>query len=351
MADPAGQGPWLDDVVAADAQQAPVTYQVPVGDRVVSYCLYGPPGGTPVIAHGGAPGTRWRRPEVVESVVASGVRLLAFDRPGYPGSTRQPGRRIVDVVPDVLALADGQGWPDFAVFGYSGGAPYALACAALLPGRVTRCATGAGVAPPQADDDFAATGGPARGEGFRLALRGEDALRPRLEHLAREIMAAVEAGGPEVVPAPVGSPAARDDPAAMARLRATFLDGHDGWVDDLLAVARPWGFGPATIPVPVGIWHGEQDTVVAPAHTDRLVDAIPTAHRHTHRGGHPPDPRLLGEILTWLANQPRPVAWEEPSGAPTAAGPAASWLTDRRRHPLGPGAPSRGAAASAGRAG
>lgn len=80
-----------------------------LGERVVSYCLYGPPDGSPVIARGGAQGIRWRRPETAESITASGVRLLAFDRPGYPGSTRQPRRRIVDVVPDVLALADAQG--------------------------------------------------------------------------------------------------------------------------------------------------------------------------------------------------------------------------------------------------
>jgi pimeloyl-ACP methyl ester carboxylesterase len=290
----------LDGVVAVDASLCPVTYEVAVGERVVSYCLYGPGDGSPVIATGGAPGTRWRRPEVIEDVAAVGVRLLAFDRPGYPGSTRLPGRRIVDVVPDVLALADAQGWDRFGVFGYSGGAPYALACAALLPDRVTRCATGAGVAPPQAD-----AAGLRRGEGFRLALRGESDLRPRMARIADDIMAAVEAGGPEMVPEPSGAARpvahpARDDPAAMARLQATFVDSHDGWIDDLLAVARPWGFDLTTTVVPVGIWHGTQDTRVPPAHGDWLAGAVPTAQLHVHDGGHTPDARLHREILTWL---------------------------------------------------
>jgi pimeloyl-ACP methyl ester carboxylesterase len=296
--------------VAVAASWAPVTYHVRVGDRVLGYCLYGPPDGSPVIAHGGSPSTRWRRPDVVESIARSGVRLLAFDRPGYPGSTRQPGRRIVDVVPDVQALASTQRWDRFAVFGYSGGAPYALACAALLPDRVTRCAIGAGVAPPQADDeDLAGCGSRSRGEGFRLALRGESALRPRLEQIAHEIMAAVEAGGPEMIPEPTGPdqqpPAAApalDDPGAMARLGATFVDSHDGWVDDLLAVARPWGFDPRTVTVPVGIWHGRHDTRVSPAHTDWLVNAIPTAHRYIHDAGHTPSARLHREMLSWLKN-------------------------------------------------
>jgi pimeloyl-ACP methyl ester carboxylesterase len=302
---------WLDDGVVVDASRLPVTYEVAIGGRVLSYCLYGPPDGSPVIAHGGSPGTRWRRPEVVESIARSGVRLLAFDRPGYPGSTRQPGRRVADVVPDVEALARAQDWERFAVFGYSGGAPYALACAALLPDRVTRCAVGAGVAPPQADDDgFPGGRSPGRGEGFRLAVRGESALRPRMEQIAHDIMAAVEAGGPEMIPEPPGpdqqppvaSPPALDDPAAMARLRATFVESHDGWVDDLLAVARPWGLDPATVTVPVGIWHGKHDTRVSPAHTEWLVNVIPTAHPHIHDGGHAPTAQVHQEMLTWLKN-------------------------------------------------
>ena len=40
----------------------------------------------------------------------------------------------------------------------------------------------------------------------------------------------------------------------MARLRATFVDSHDGWVDDLLAVAGV-GIDLGTVAVPVGVWH------------------------------------------------------------------------------------------------
>jgi hypothetical protein len=62
------------------------------------------------------------------------------DRPGYGGSTRRPGRSVPGVAEAVRALADAQGWKRFAVFGGSGGGPHALACAALLPERVIRCA-------------------------------------------------------------------------------------------------------------------------------------------------------------------------------------------------------------------
>lgn len=40
----------------------------------------------------------------------------------------------------------------------------------------------------------------------------------------------------------------------------------DGWIDDVLAFSRPWGFDPADIRTPVMIWHGELD-VFSPSGT------------------------------------------------------------------------------------
>jgi pimeloyl-ACP methyl ester carboxylesterase len=163
----------------------PATHELFIGDRVVNYCLYGPPDGTPVISHNGSPGTRWKRPDVVSAVERSGVRMLVHDRPGYGGSTRQAGRRVGDAAEDVRRLADALGWERFAVHGHSGGGPYALACAALLSGRVTRCAVGAGLAPSHAESvDFFGRLDPSRGQTFRLALEGEEKLRPVLAKAA-----------------------------------------------------------------------------------------------------------------------------------------------------------------------
>ena len=91
----------------------------------------------PVIAHHGTPGGRieyWRDPTIY---ARHGLRRITFDRPGYGESTRLAGRSIADVVPDVVAIADALGIDRFAVIGGSGGGPHTLACAALLPERVT----------------------------------------------------------------------------------------------------------------------------------------------------------------------------------------------------------------------
>jgi pimeloyl-ACP methyl ester carboxylesterase len=48
---------------------------------------------------------------------------------------------VAHAASDIKAIADGLGIASFAVIGISGGGPHALAAAAGLPDRVTRCAT------------------------------------------------------------------------------------------------------------------------------------------------------------------------------------------------------------------
>ncbi|GAA0580377.1 alpha/beta hydrolase [Paractinoplanes ferrugineus] len=278
----------------------PVTFELTRGDaRVLRYCLYGPADGFPVISHGGSPSSRWKLPHVVEAMERSRLRLLVYDRPGYGGSTRQPGRSVADAAEDARALADAYGWQRFGVFGGSGGGPHALACAALLADRVTRCAVLSGIKP--------ADPGAAHSD--------ETALRSRLAARAAEIMALIDAGGPEVPAGP--GPAARTDPDAMARLRATFVDGTDGWLDDSLAFGRPWQFAPETITVPVGIWRGTRDANVSPEHADWLLAHLPTARGHVYDGGHLPDAPVYGHIYDWLHPDTR-----HPAEVPDAAVPS-----------------------------
>jgi pimeloyl-ACP methyl ester carboxylesterase len=250
--------------------------------RVLRYCLHGPQDGFPVVWHGGSPSSRWKRPDLIAAMQESKLRLLVYDRPGYGGSTRSPGRAVADAVDDVRALADAHGWRRFGIFGGSGGGPHALACAALLADRVTRCAVLSGIKP-------ADPGKP---------LREEPTLRSQLAGIAAEHTRRIDAGGPEL-PAEPGPPAL-EDPDAMARFRATFADGMDGWVDDFLAFARPWGFEPSAITVPVGIWRGTQDANVPADHAEWLLANIATAQGHVYAGGHLPGPGVYGEIYDWL---------------------------------------------------
>ena len=147
----------------------------------------GDPDGFPIVFHHGTPGSgtiyaRWATP---------GVRVIAYDRAGYGGSTRRPGRAVVDVVADITAVADALGLDRFATWGLSGGGPHSLACAALFDERLVAAASLAGVGPWNVEGlDWLAGMGEGNLKEFDLVLAGEEALRPALERERSGLLAA-----------------------------------------------------------------------------------------------------------------------------------------------------------------
>jgi len=72
---------------------------------------------------------------------ARGLRLICYDRPGYGGSTPQPGRTVASCAADVRAICAELDISRLAIWGISGGGPHVLACAALLPDLVVAAAS------------------------------------------------------------------------------------------------------------------------------------------------------------------------------------------------------------------
>jgi len=105
--------------------------------RMLAYAEYGSPKGLPIIHCHGTPSSRVEGDLTFSDTLAAelGVRIIVPDRPGMGRSDFQPNRCIVDWPNDVLELASALGLETFAVLGSSGGAPYAAACAALIPTR------------------------------------------------------------------------------------------------------------------------------------------------------------------------------------------------------------------------
>ena len=116
-------------------------------------------------------------------------RVITYNRPGYGESERQRGRRVVDCVDDVAALADTLGIDQFTVLGASGGGPHALAVAARLPDRVSRAPARSASRRTAVDFDWFEGMDAFNVRLFGLALQGEDALVPELE---REAAGALE---------------------------------------------------------------------------------------------------------------------------------------------------------------
>ncbi len=78
------------------------------------------------------------------------ARIISVDRPGYGLSSPQPNRTILDHAKDVDYLANHLGLDSYAVLGISGGGPYALACAAMLPAdKLKAVSIIGGLGPPE----------------------------------------------------------------------------------------------------------------------------------------------------------------------------------------------------------
>ena len=85
--------------------------------RTLAYAEWGDPNGFPVFSLHGTPGSRLGRHYDESDYADVGARVVTYDRPGYGGSERHPGRRVVDCVDDVRAIADHIGIESFALIG------------------------------------------------------------------------------------------------------------------------------------------------------------------------------------------------------------------------------------------
>jgi len=277
------------------------------GGRVLEVLTSGPEDGLALVFHTGTPSGLVGLGPMAGAAADRGLRTVLYARPGYGGSTTQPGRLVADAAADVAAILDRLGIDEFVTAGWSGGGPHALACAALLPVRCLAAATIAGVAPADSPGlDWLAGMGTENVEEFTAALAGEADLTPFLEAAAPTLR---DVTGAEVAEGLGGLVSAADKAVITgefadhlaASFRAALSTGIDGWRDDDLAFSRDWGIslealGHAT---PVAVWQGDQDRMVPSAHGAWLAASIPRARARLRPGeGHLSlAVRGFGEIL------------------------------------------------------
>ena len=152
------------------------------GGRTIAFTEWGDLDGFPVFILHGTPGSRFSRHYDESLYTQVGARIITYDRPGYGGSDRHRGRRVVDCVADVAAIADELGIERFAVAGGSGGGPHSLATAARLPERATRAACMVGPVPFDTPDfDWFEGMDPQNVTEIEWALAGEDVLTRELD--------------------------------------------------------------------------------------------------------------------------------------------------------------------------
>lgn len=266
-------------------------FQLPDG-RWLDLQVSGPADGVPLVFHHGTPGASTPVRAMERAVHSRGLRLVTTSRPGYGGSSPQAGRQVADVVADTGAVLDEIGASQCLVAGWSGGGPHALACGARLPAAVGVLVI-AGVAPYGAEGlDWMGGMGEDNVTEFSAALKGEDELRPHLltareslkDATAQDLIAGLETLLPDVDRAVLTGEFGED---MMASFTEALRPGVEGWLEDDLAFAQPWGFDLAEISVPTAIWQGSADLMVPFAHGQWLASHVPGAMVHLQHGeGH-----------------------------------------------------------------
>jgi len=274
--------------------------------RTLAFVERGATQGTPVLVCHGTPGSRLSRHPDPDLYERHGVRMVAYDRPGYGRSDPQPGRSVADAAADIESIANELGFERFAVVGGSGGAPHALACGALLAERVLRIGALVTPAPYTPDFDFFAGLADVNVKEFGAAVEGREAIEAYLQPFVDQLHR-----NPESVIEEITTELPEVDREILNRegYRTIMLEsffeaarqGVRGWADDDLAFAKSWGFEPEDVQAEVRLWQGELDVLAPRSHGEYVASRLPNARFELLEGGG----HFLDEewsiVLDWLA--------------------------------------------------
>lgn len=258
--------------------------------RKLGVAEFGAPDGRPVFWLHGTPGARRQIPDEARRLASDrGIRIVGVDRPGVGLSPSHLYTSVADFVPDLELVADNLGIDRFSTIGLSGGAPYAMAAAAALPGRVVSVGILGGVVPSVGPD--AAPGGLV---GFAHRFRAVlPVMRVPAGYALQTLVKVAKPLGSQGLDLYARlSPPGDREVLGRADVKAMFLDdltdngsrGLRSVLHDGILFTRPWGFTPRDISVPLTWWHGDADHIVPLAHAEHLVPRIPGATLHVRSG-------------------------------------------------------------------
>jgi pimeloyl-ACP methyl ester carboxylesterase len=273
------------------APREPSFWTSPAGRRL-AWTEYGDPVGRPLVYCHGWPSSRLQAALLDHAARVRALRVLAIDRPGMGRSDRQPGRVLSDWPPLLAAFADAQGIGTFVQLGVSGGGPYVLASAAMLPERVAGSAVLCGAVPLCG--------------GMRRGLHPVYRLLIPLRHLPHAWftpglrMAARSAAGPPEKPPlswllatlpAVDRELLMQNRNALQTIMGSFSEGvRQGGrcvMEDAAIYLHDWQLPLDRIARPIRYWHGGADRHISAGLAREFVSGIPHARLDVDPGeGH-----------------------------------------------------------------
>lgn len=237
------------------------------GGRTLRVRVAGSERGPLVLYMHGSPSSRLDIDYLHARSAARGVRLAAFDRPGFGGSEFHRFD-MHTIVGDAAAIADSLGAREFAVMGQSSGVAYAASTAALLPGRVTALATAGGGSPFEPDTEAWDGLGDTEREGVSLIGTNDEKAERLLAEADAGTFAMLELDDAGIFDAWTNAMGPADQrvmsqgfgKAIVATMRESLRQGPPGWARDNVVRMGPWHVDLSAVTCPAILWVGEQDT-------------------------------------------------------------------------------------------
>ncbi|MBL9132923.1 MAG: alpha/beta hydrolase [Verrucomicrobiaceae bacterium] len=246
-----------------------------------------------------------------------GLRLICPDRPGIGLSDPQPGRTLADWPQTLTELATHVGADNWHVIAWSGGGPYVLACALLMPKRLLSATIICG-APP-----LSFLGDREMFWIYRLLIQMRKFFPSVLGGILKlgAVIARMRPGSliQRVLLKMLGAEDRRvlQDPEVFRVVCQATLGALDRPAANVIADAdiylSEWGFEVSRITFPIHFWHGKQDRNIAWTYTERLATLLPHATAHwSDIDGHYSMPVTHAEqIITTLMKKPESSPAEE----------------------------------------
>jgi pimeloyl-ACP methyl ester carboxylesterase len=270
--------------------------------RVIGFREFGAADGLPILCFHGTPGSRFMFQIADDFARQHGLRLIAPERAGFGLSSHARARPLATSAQDMAALCDALGLSRVAVAGVSGGAPFAVAFAAVCTERVSAMGLVSPIGP------FAGPESPKRiGPAHRLTFR----VLPDVPLLFRILFSVGRAGFlfvPDAMAALIMSRSAPSDWRILSQkrirknlirgLREGVRPGVGGVVEELRCFSRPWNLPFENIAAPTILWQGLSDRNVPVPAALRLAELIPGCElRRIEKAGHYWILRNYGHVL------------------------------------------------------
>lgn len=273
------------------------TYHARSG-RTIGYGEYGDPAGAAVIHVHGFPSSRLEFAPNHATAARFGLRVVSPDRPGAGLSDPVASPTPEVWARDLAELTTAMGIERFALLAWSGGGPYAAACASSLRDRVVALAV-VGGAPP-------VTGVSVHRTRERLLAWRDAAVTWQLRRIARRRPESFVSLIARTLPSCDRAVLERPDiwQNEIANVSEAFRQAAAPAVREILARNSPIFGAPLPAEVPAALWVGGLDRNVPASRARLWAPFMPHADATVHpRAGHLIFYALAEEFLGWLAAQ------------------------------------------------